>query len=62
MVISARQTRPGGFGTFDDVPNQQFVCDQLAVRTDWREDVSLPQRYRISDGDPLLVQESIIGP
>ncbi|MEU6902762.1 putative T7SS-secreted protein [Streptomyces virginiae] len=62
MVISQGQTRPGGFGTFDDVPNQQYVRDQLAVRTDWKEDVSLLQRYRISDGDPILVQESIIGP
>ncbi|MEU7723935.1 putative T7SS-secreted protein [Streptomyces sp. NPDC040724] len=62
MVISQGQTRPGGFGTFDDVPNQQFVRDQLAVRTDWKDDVSLLQRYRISDGDPILVQESIIGP
>ncbi|MFB7467312.1 DUF6531 domain-containing protein [Streptomyces sp. NPDC056224] len=62
MVISQGQTRPGGFGTFGDVPNQQFVRDQLAVRTDWKDDVSLLQRYRISDGDPILVQESIIGP
>ncbi|MFE2288575.1 putative T7SS-secreted protein [Streptomyces sp. NPDC059443] len=62
MVISAGQKRPGGFGTFDDVPNQQYVRDQMAVRTDWKDDVSQLQRYRISDGDPILVQESIIGP
>lgn len=62
MVVSPGQTNPGGFGTFDPVPNQQFVRDQLAVRTDWKPDVSLLQRYRISDGDPILVQESIIGP
>ncbi|NXY95119.1 RHS domain-containing protein [Streptomyces sp. BR123] len=62
MVISRGQTDPGGFGTFDDVPNQQYVRDQMAVRTDWKPDVSLLQRYRISDGDPILVQESIIGP
>ncbi|MFE5490432.1 hypothetical protein ACFQ7Z_10845 [Streptomyces virginiae] len=62
MVISQGQTRPGGFGTFDDVPNQQYVRDQPAVRTDWTEDVSLLQRYRISDGDPILLQESITGP
>ncbi|MFE0604931.1 RHS repeat domain-containing protein [Streptomyces sp. NPDC058892] len=47
MVISQGQTRPGGFGTFDGVPNQQYVRDQLAVRTDWKDDVSLLQRYRI---------------
>ncbi|WP_330334434.1 DUF6531 domain-containing protein [Streptomyces sp. NBC_00536] len=63
MVIGQGQTTPGGFGTFDNVPNQQFVRDQLAVRTDWKDDVSLVQRYRIPEGgDPILVQESIIGP
>ncbi|WP_052680690.1 hypothetical protein [Streptomyces sp. NRRL F-4428] len=62
MAISQGQTRPGGFGTFDDVPNQQYVRAQLAVRTDWKTDVSLLQRYPMSDGDPILVQESIIGP
>ncbi|MBT2408267.1 RHS repeat protein [Streptomyces sp. ISL-87] len=62
MVISPGQRGPGGFGTFGDVPNQQFVRDQMAVRTDWKPDVSLLQRYRISEGDPILVQESIIGP
>ncbi|CAM5515703.1 hypothetical protein SAVIM338S_03857 [Streptomyces avidinii] len=62
MVVSPGQKGPGGFGTFDDVPNQQYVRDQMAVRSDWKPDVSLVQRYRISDGDPILVQESIIGP
>lgn len=63
MVVSHGQVGPGGFGTFDEVPNQQFVRDQLAVRTDWKDDVSLLQRYRIPEGgDPILVQESIIGP
>ncbi|MER6197836.1 hypothetical protein ABT234_10795 [Streptomyces sp. NPDC001586] len=62
MVVSAGQPGPGGLGTFDDVPNQQFVRDQLAVRTDWKGDDLLLQRYRISEGDPILVQESIIGP
>lgn len=62
MVISKGQVTPGGFATFDDVPNQQFVRDQMAIRTDWKDDISQLQRYRISDGDPILVQESIIGP
>ncbi|MFD3557345.1 hypothetical protein ACFWWA_35390 [Streptomyces goshikiensis] len=56
MVISQGQSplRPGGFGTFDGIPNQQFVRDQRAIRTDWKDDVSLVQRYRIP--------ESVIGP
>ncbi|MFF3861541.1 hypothetical protein [Streptomyces sp. NPDC002209] len=39
-----------------------FVREQMAVRTDWKPDVSPLQCHRISDGDPILVQESIIGP
>ncbi|MDJ0380732.1 putative T7SS-secreted protein [Streptomyces sp. G-G2] len=65
MVLSKGQpgTSPGGFGTFEDVPNQQFVRDQLAIRTDWKDDVSMLQRYRFPDsGDPIRIQESIIGP
>ncbi|MFB7978452.1 putative T7SS-secreted protein [Streptomyces vinaceus] len=65
MVLSKGQSpsTPGGFGTFDDVPNQQFVRDQLAIRTDWKDDVSMLQRYRIPEGgDPIRIQESIIGP
>lgn len=64
MVLSEGQspTRPGGFGTFGDVPNQDFVRRQLAIRTDWKPDVSLVQQYAFPDGDPIRIQESIIGP
>ncbi|MEV4555533.1 RHS repeat-associated core domain-containing protein [Kitasatospora sp. NPDC049285] len=65
MVISRGQpvSRPGGFGTFDDVPNQDFVRHQLAIRTDWKSDVSLVQRYAFPmDGEPIRIQESVIGP
>lgn len=65
MVLSKGQpaTSPGGFGTFEGVPNQQYVRDQLAIRTDWKDDVSMLQRYRFPDtGDPIRIQESIIGP
>nr|WP_084223957.1 RHS repeat-associated core domain-containing protein [Kitasatospora cheerisanensis] len=65
MVISRGQSvsRPGGFGTFDDVPNQEFVRRQLAIRTDWKSDVSLVQRYAFpAHGEPIRIQESVIGP
>lgn len=65
MVISRGQppTSPGSFGTFDDVPNQQFVRDQPAIRSDWKPDVSLVQRYKFPEGgEPIQIQESIIGP
>lgn len=65
MVLSKGQpaSKPGGFGTFDDVPDQAFARDSLAIRTDWKSDVSLVQRYRApSDGPRIRVQESIVGP
>jgi len=64
MVLSAPQsnTRPGGFGSFDDIPNQSFAREQLAIRSDWKPDVPKLQRYRFPDGDPIRIQESIVGP
>ncbi|MFK3985777.1 polymorphic toxin-type HINT domain-containing protein, partial [Micromonospora sp. NPDC050397] len=63
MVLSHGQPvdRPGGFGTFDDVPDQDYARNQLAIRSDWKSDVSLVQRYRIPDGDPIRIQESVVG-
>jgi hypothetical protein len=35
----------------------------LAIRTDWKEDVSIVQRYRIpDDGMPFRIQTSRVGP
>ena len=64
MVLSAPQsnTTPGRFGTFDDIPNQSYAREQLAIRSDWKPDVSKVQRYRIPDGDPIRIQESVVGP
>jgi RHS repeat-associated protein len=64
MVLSAPQpnTRPGGFGTFDDIPSQSYAREQLAIRSDWKPDVTKVQRYRIPDGDPIRIQESVVGP
>ncbi len=64
MVLSAGQpsSRPGGFGTFENVPNQDFARNNLAIRTDWKPDVSVVQRYEIPGGDPVRIQESIVGP
>ncbi|WP_344319813.1 hypothetical protein, partial [Actinocatenispora thailandica] len=64
MVLSHGQpvSRPGGFGTFDDIPNQAYARSQLAIRSDWKPDVSVVQRYRIPGGDPIRIQESMVGP
>jgi hypothetical protein len=64
MVLSSGQpnTSPGGFGTFDTIPNQEYARQQLAIRSDWKPDVSQVQRYRIPGGDPVRIQESIVGP
>jgi hypothetical protein len=50
------------FGTFDDIPNQSYAREQLAIRSDWKPEVSEVQRYRFPDGDPIRIQESVVGP
>lgn len=64
MVLSQGQpaSRPGGFGTFDDIPNQAYARNQLAIRSDWKPEVSVVQRYRIPGSDPIRIQESMVGP
>lgn len=65
MVLSEGQpvSAPGGFGTFEPIPNQNFARNNLAIRTDWKGDVSRVQRYRIpDDGQPFRIQESVVGP
>ncbi|GGK40622.1 type IV secretion protein Rhs [Pilimelia terevasa] len=63
MVLSAGQSssKPGGFGTFQNIPSQSFARNDLAIRSDWKPDVSVVQRYRIPKGEPIRIQESVVG-
>ena len=52
--------RPGGFSTEEAIPDLAFVRQQLAVKSDWKSDDLVVQRYRIAPG--TRVQRSTVGP
>ena len=56
MAMSEDQlaTRPGGFATTDNIPNQQFVRDKLAVRTDWKTSIDNVQQYEVIKEVPIF--------
>ena len=60
-VMSKGQTSPGAFGTFDNVPDQAFARQELAIRPDWKADVSMVQTYEVPDGPFIMLQESTVG-
>jgi RHS repeat-associated protein len=64
MVLSAGQpnTSPGAFGSFEDIPSQSYARNNLAIRSDWKADVSYVQRYRFPSGEPIRIQQSMVGP
>jgi hypothetical protein len=52
---------PGGFGTPNAIPNQDFVWNNLAVKQDWKPTgVDRVATYRVKK--PLPVQEGPVGP
>lgn len=52
--------RPGGFGTFDRIPNVRFVRYSLAVKTAWKPRIDRVVTYEIVE--PLLADTGIVGP
>lgn len=52
--------RPGAFGTFDLIPNVEFVRLQLAVKTAWKPAIDRVVTYEISA--PLIADVGIVGP
>ena len=60
MAMSPGQTRPGGFGTLDHIPDVDFVRNNLAVRPDWKPEVSHVQTFEVPAG--TRVQVGPVGP
>lgn len=52
--------RPGGFGTFDRIPNVAFVRDRLAVKVAWKPAIDRVVTYEIST--PLTADVGTVGP
>ena len=60
MAMSPGQARPGGFGTLDHIPDVDFVRNNLAVRPDWKPEVSHVQTFEVPAG--TRVQVGPVGP
>ena len=52
--------RPGGFGTFDRIPDVRFVRHNLAVKTAWKPEVDRVVTYEIVE--PLPADTGVVGP
>ena len=62
MAVSPGQpsTRPGGFATFDNIPDVSYARDKLAVKNAWKPDVDRVITYEVTQ--PLPVKISMVGP
>lgn len=62
MAIAPGQPtdRPGGFGTFDRIPNVEFVRLQLAVKMAWKPAIDRVVTYEITT--PLIADVGAVGP
>jgi hypothetical protein len=62
MALSPGQplTSPGGFGTFDSIPNELYVRNELAVKYGWKNEIGGIVEYEVTQ--PLPVREGPVGP
>jgi len=62
MAIAPGQPtdRPGGFGTFDRIPNVEYVRMALAVKTAWKPAIDRVVTYEITA--PLIADVGTVGP
>ncbi|MBP2198253.1 hypothetical protein [Pantoea cypripedii] len=62
MAVSLGQpaTRPGGFATFDEIPDVFYVRNNLAVKNEWKPDIDRVITYEVKK--PLPVKIGAVGP
>jgi hypothetical protein len=62
MAIAPGQAsdRPGGFGTFDRIPNVEYVRLSLAVKVAWKPAIDRVVTYEITA--PLIADVGTVGP
>lgn len=62
MAVAPGQpvTRPGGFATFDEIPNKTFVRNELGVKNEWKPDIDRVVTYEVIK--PLPVNFGDVGP
>ncbi len=60
MAMAPGQTRPGGWGTLDDIPNVNYVRNPLAVTPEFKPEVSKVQRWLVPEGTRIQIGD--VGP
>ena len=60
MAMSPGQTRPGGFGTLDHIPDVDFARNNLAIRPDRKAEISHVQTFEVPPG--VQMQVGPVGP
>ncbi|MFS1514342.1 RHS repeat-associated core domain-containing protein [Chengkuizengella sp. SCS-71B] len=60
MAMAPNQTRPGGWGTLDDILDVNYVRNNLAVTPEFKPEVSKVQQYLVPEGTRIQVGE--VGP
>ena len=60
MALAPGQNKPGGWGTFDNIPDVDYVRNSLAVAPEFKPEVGYVQRYKIPEG--IRIQVGIVGP
>lgn len=61
MALSPEQPvdKPGGFGTFDEIRDVNYVRNQLAVKEEWKNKIDKVVTYEVTN--PLPVKEGPVG-
>ncbi|WP_327608723.1 hypothetical protein [Virgibacillus tibetensis] len=64
MVLDNAQplNRPGGFGTYDKIAGVEYAKNNLAIKSEWKEDFGKVVTYRVKKGVELPVLEGPVGP
>ncbi len=60
MAMSPGQLRPGGWGTFDNIPDVSFVRNDLAVTPEFKPEVGFVQTFIVPEG--TQIQVGTVGP
>lgn len=60
MAFAPERTSPRGWRTFDNIPNIDYVRNNLAVTPEFKAEIGYVQRYLIPKGTPI--QKGTAGP
>lgn len=64
MVLDSKQktSQPGGFALKEDVPSVEFARNDMAIKSNWKDDCGKVAKYRVKPGVELNPPSGPIGP